>query len=64
MIWLIAGGTGWTRDFILWELPIWQVNQFEHCSLFERGADVSMKADVAQVVDDVEEMKRQVWESR
>jgi hypothetical protein len=57
---MIAGGTSWTRDFILWELPIWQVNEFEHCWLFEKGADVSIKADVSQVVEDVEAMKKEL----
>ncbi len=29
----LARETGWSRDFILWELPLDEVLQYNHCAL-------------------------------
>ena len=34
----IASQTGWTRDFILWELPLSQGWQLQHAILIQNGA--------------------------
>jgi len=33
----IAGLTGWTLEFILWELPLAAGLQFQHCALVQKG---------------------------
>jgi len=35
---MLASQTGWTRDFILWELPLSQGFQLQHAILVQQGA--------------------------
>ncbi|MBE2180218.1 MAG: hypothetical protein IAE97_07075 [Chthoniobacterales bacterium] len=34
----LAEKTGWSEEFILWELPLWRALAYQHCAMWEAGA--------------------------
>ncbi len=36
-MWGVAAATGWAESFILWELPLARLYQYEHCLWLGRG---------------------------
>jgi len=37
-VFTLAEKTGWSEEFILWELPLWRALAYQHAALWQSGA--------------------------
>jgi hypothetical protein len=51
----LAMNTGWTEDFILWQLPLSRGLQYQHAALYANGAKtVPTAASMASTLQELE----------
>lgn len=51
---MLAEKTGWSLDYLLWELPISALAQLEHAMLYSGGARTVRLADRDKIIEELD----------